>query len=266
MQKAFLAGLFGGVSCALTGVLVVTMRISSIGICIAHAAFAGALLGLFFNINYLLSAFVFSLITAGIIGPLSDRADFAPETTIGIVFSMMLGMAFLFIGLMSGSRTEALNLFWGSILTVTRQDIYLLVIVTGSLLACLILLYKEILAVLCHRSVALAVGIPATAVFYGMLFMTGTVVTASLRSIGGLLIYSLIINPAAAAYQLTFDLKKLFFLAALFGVLSCWGGLLASYALDVPSGAAIVIFSTLIFLVSALFSPKKRAAQAHQKS
>jgi manganese/iron transport system permease protein len=260
MQKAFMAGLLGGVSCALIGVLVVTMRISSIGICIAHAAFAGALLGILLNANCLFLAFVFSLGTAAIIGPLSDRADFAPETSIGIVFSVMLGLAFLFIGLMSGSRTSALNLFWGSILTVTKQEIYLLILVTITLMACLILFYKEIQAVLCHRSVALAVGIPATAVFYGMLFMTGATVTASLRSIGGLLIYSLIINPAAAAYQITYSLKKLFFLAALFGVISCWGGLLVSYALDVPSGAAIVIFSTLIFITTTLFSPKKRTA------
>ncbi|MGD9212496.1 MAG: metal ABC transporter permease, partial [Desulfobacteraceae bacterium] len=207
MQKAILAGLFGGISCAVIGVLVVTMRISSIGICMAHAAFAGALLGVLLNLNSLVTAFIFSLSTAAIIGPLSDRGGFTPETSIGIVFSVMLGFAFLFIGLMSGSRTEALSLFWGSILTVTIVDVLFLMIVTALLLICLLLFFHEIRAVLCHRSIALAVGIPATAVYYTMLFFIGATVTASLRSVGGLLIYSLIINPAAAAYQLTYNMK-----------------------------------------------------------
>jgi manganese/iron transport system permease protein len=260
MQKALLAGLFGGSSCAVVGVLVVTMRISSIGICMAHAAFAGALFGMLLNINCLAMAFGFSLATAIVIGPLADRGGFAPETSIGIIFSIMLGLAFLFIGLMSGARTEALSLFWGSILTVTNLDVLFLTIVTALLIICLSLFFQEIRAVLCHRLTALAVGIPATMVYYMILFFVGTTVTASLRSIGGLLIYSLIINPAAAAYQLTYSLKRLFCLAALFGVASCWGGLYASYVFDIPSGATIVIFSTIIFTICTIFSPKKRTA------
>ncbi|BBD09822.1 metal ABC transporter permease [Desulfovibrio ferrophilus] len=266
MQKAFLAGLLGGVSCAITGVLVVTMRITAIGTCMAHAAFAGALLGMLMGSpDGLAMAFVFSLGVAGLIGPLSDRTDFAPETVVGIVFSAMLGLAFLFIGLMPGPKSKALNLFWGSILTVGKLDLWVMGAVTIILLAALMLFFKEVRAVLCHRSVALAAGIPATAIYYAMLIATGATVTASLRSIGGLLIYSLIINPAAAAYQLSYDLKRIFILAAVFGVVSCWGGLLASYAFDIPSGAVIVMISTLLFVLCTLFSPKKKGLSRRQR-
>jgi len=260
MQKAFAAGLLSGMSCSLVGVLVVTMRISTVGICISHAGFAGALFGLLVDLNYLATAFVFSLVAAGVVGPLADRAEFAPETSVGILFSAMLGLAFLFIGLMPGSRTSALDLFWGSILTVTRGDLLLLAIIAAILLILLLMFFKEVQAVLCHRSVALAVGIPAGAVFYGMLILLGATVTASLKSVGGLLIYSLIINPAAAAYQVTYCLRKLFFFSALFGVLVCWGGLFISYVLDIPSGAAIVLLSTLLVAALTLYSPKKRGA------
>jgi manganese/iron transport system permease protein len=109
-----------------------------------------------------------------------------------------------------------------------------------------------------NRDMAVSVGIPATLIFYGILFLTGTTITASLRSIGGLLIFSLILNPAAAAYQLTYSMKRLFLLAALFGVLSGWIGLVVSYLLNIPSGATIVIISSLIFVVASIFSPKKR--------
>ena len=258
MQNAILAGTFAGVTCSVVGVFVVTMHLSFIGVCIAHAAFAGALLGLWVGFNPLIGALLFSLASAAIIGPVADRGELNPDTSIGIVFSLMLGLAFLFMGLMPGARTEALNMFWGSILTVARHDIVFLAAITGIIVGLVIAFYKEIQAVICHRQVALAVGIPATIIFYGLLFSTGVSITASLQSIGGLLIYSLILNPAAAAYQLTYSLKKMLFIAAAFGVVSCWAGLAASYFLDIPSGAAIVITSAVIFGLATAFSPKRK--------
>jgi len=258
MQNAILAGLLGGITCSVVGVFVVTMHLSFIGVCIAHAAFAGALLGLWLGFNPLIGALLFSLASAAIIGPVADRGELNPDTSIGIVFSLMLGLAFLFMGLMPGARTEALNLFWGSILTVTKQDIIFLAAITGVIVGLVVAFYKEIQAVICHRQVALAVGIPATIIFYGLLFSTGVTITASLQTIGGLLIYSLILNPAAAAYQLTYSLKKMLLIAVAFGVVSCWAGLAASYLLDIPSGAAIVITSAIIFGLATAFSPKRK--------
>ena len=258
MQNAALAGLCGGITCSVVGVFVVTMHLSFIGVCIAHAAFAGALLGIFLGFDPLISALVFSLVSAGIIGPMADRGELSPDASIGIIFSLMLGLAFLFLGLMPGSRTEALNLFWGSILTVSRQDLVFLGGVTAVEIGLVLVFYKEIQAVVCHRQVALAVGIPATLIFYGLLFATGLTITASLRSIGGLLIYALILNPAAAAYQLTYSLRRMLLIASAFGVISCWAGLAASYLLDIPSGASIVITACVIFGVATAFSPKRK--------
>lgn len=258
MQNAILAALLGGVACSTIGVFVVTMGISFIGTCISHAAFAGALLGILLGFNPLMGAFVLSLLAAAVIGPLADRGEFNPDTAIGIVFSLMLGLAFLFMGLMPGPKTQALGLLWGSILTVTDANLILLAAVCGVVVTLAVLFYKEIQAVLFHREIALAVGIPANAIFYALLFLTGATITASFKAIGGLLIFSLIINPAAAAYQLTYSLKRMFLLSALFGVLSGWMGLAASYLFDVPSGAVIIITSSLVFAIATLLSPKRK--------
>jgi manganese/iron transport system permease protein len=264
MQNAILAGLLGGITCSVVGVFVVTMHLSFIGVCIAHAAFAGALLGLWLGFNPLIGALLFSLVAAAIIGPVADRGELNPDTSIGVIFSLMLGLAFLFMGLMTGARTQALNLFWGSILTVGQQDIIFLAATTGVIVGLVAVFYKEIQAVICHREVALAVGIPATVIFYGLLFSTGVTITASLQSIGGLLIYCLILNPAAAAYQLTYSLKKMLLIAAAFGVISCWAGLVASYFFDIPSGASIVITSSVIFGLATAFSPKRKVKRWQQ--
>jgi ABC-type Mn2+/Zn2+ transport system permease subunit len=167
------------IACAVIGVFVVLMHMPFIGVAMSHAAFAGALLGLWLGFDPLIGAFALSLLAAAVIGPLADRGELSPETSLGVIFSLT--------------------------------------------------------------------------------------VTASLRSIGGLLIFSLIMNPAAAAYQLTYSMKKMFLLSALFGVLSGWTGLAFSYFFDLPSGATIVVTSSVIFMLCALFSPKRRVMRLLKK-
>ena len=258
MQNAIFSAFLGGIACATIGVFVVLMHMPFIGVCMSHAAFAGALLGLWLGFSPLIGAFAFSLLAAAIVGPLADRGQLSPETSVGVIFSLMLGLAFLFMGLMPGTKSGALELLWGSILTNTRGDIIFLGIVALVVVGLVFLFYKEIQATIFHRDLAMSVGIPATAILYGILFLTGATITATLRSIGGLLIFSLILNPAAAAYQLTYSMKRMFLLSAGFGVFSGWMGLLMSYLFDIPSGATIVVTSSVIFMLAAIFSPKRR--------
>ena len=95
MQNAILAAFLGGVACATVGVFVVLMGISFIGVCLSHAAFAGALLGVLLGFDPLLGAFLFSLGTAAIIGPLASRGELNLDTSIGVLFSLMLEQIFV---------------------------------------------------------------------------------------------------------------------------------------------------------------------------
>ncbi|MFC2058855.1 metal ABC transporter permease [Chloroflexota bacterium] len=266
MQNAILSAFLGGIACSTIGVFVVLMHMPFIGVCMAHSAFAGALLGLWLGFNPLIGAFAVSLLAAAIIGPLADRGQLNPETSVGVIFSLMLGLAFLFMGLMPGTKSGALELLWGSILTNTRSDIILLGIVAVVVVGIAFIFFKEVQATIFHRDMALSVGIPATVAFYGILFLTGATITASLSSIGGLLIFSLILNPAAAAYQLTYNMKRMFLLSAIFGVASGWIGLLFSYLFNIPSGATIVVTSSVIFMIAAIFSPKRKVKGWRQQA
>lgn len=265
IQNAILTGVLGGIACSVIGVFVVLMHMPFIGVCMSHAAFAGAMLGLWLGFNPLVGAFVMSLGAAAVVGPLADRGELNPETSVGVIFSLMLGLSFLFIGLMPGTKSSALEILWGSILTNTRGDIILLAIVAVVIVGLVLLFFKEIQATIFNRDMALSVGIPATIILYGILFLTGATITATLRSIGGILIFSLILNPAAAAYQLTYSMKKMFLLSALFGVLSSLVGLFLSYYFNLPSGATIVVTSSVIFLVAVIFSPKRKVKRWQQK-
>ena len=262
MQRAILACCLTGVVCACVGVVVITMRLAFIGVCMSHAAFAGALVGLLVGAPPLALAFPASLMAAALVGPLADRSDFSPDTALGIIFASTLGVSFIILGLMPGSKAPALGLLWGSVLTAGRIDLWVLGGVTAVIVILAFVFFKEIQAVVFDRRVAAAVGLPATALFYGILTAAGAAITASLHVVGGLLVFSLMINPAAAAQQLTYRLDRMLIIAAALGIVSALLGLAVSYLADLPSGAVIVVASSVVFGVAFALSPKRRAARA----
>jgi len=121
MQNALLASILGGASCGIVGVWVIMMKMPFVGVAMSHAAFAGVIMGLLFHLNPLIMAIIFCMISALIIGPVAERAEFEPNISIGIIFSFVLGIAFLGMGLIKGPKTEALNYIWGNILTIQNR-------------------------------------------------------------------------------------------------------------------------------------------------
>ncbi len=258
MQNAVLAGILAGISCSLIGVLVVTLEIPFLGVAMSHAGFAGAILGIIIGVNPFVCAFIFCCLASLFIGPITDRADFKPEVAVGILFSIMLGLAFLFLAFLPGAKTEALSLMWGSILTVSRFDVWVIAVSALIVVSFLILFFRQIKAVLFSRQVAASLGIPERRIYYAIIFLSGAVIASNLTTIGGLLIFSLVVNPAAAAFQIAYSFRNMCILASVFGVGSCLLGLWFSYIFNVPAGAVIIVSSSMIFLVCLLLSPKKK--------
>ncbi len=258
MQHALVAAILGGLGCGIIGVWVVMLRIPFIGVAMSHAAFAGAIVALLVGLNPLMLALAAAIVAAAVIGPLSDRVKLDVNLSMGMVFSMLVGVAFLGIGLMKGPKTEALNLLWGNILTLAPNDLLLLAIATGVVLIFTALFYRQLRAIIFNRIIARVSGIPDKVLFYSTLLIAGATITLNLKTIGGLLIFSLIINPPLAAYQLTYSLVRMLLLSALFGVTSCLVGLWLSYVFDLPTGAVIILTSGLILIVCNILSPKRR--------
>ena len=261
MQRALLACVLCGLGCSLLSVFVILMRMPLIGVSMSHAAFAGAVLGMLLGFNPIVSGFVLCLAVAGILGPFSDRARMVPENTLGIFFSFLMGIAFLGMGILSRTKAGALALMWGNLLSLSQRDLAVLSVITAVLLLFIILFFKEIRAVLFHRRMAAASGVPERFIYYSLLFLIGAVVSSNLSTVGGLLIFALLIQPGATALQLVYDLKLFFLVAAAAGILACVYGLLISYFFDLPSGASVVLMATAVFFLSYLVSPKRHSAK-----
>jgi manganese/iron transport system permease protein len=259
LQRALVMAVLGGSICGAMGVFVVLWRMSLIGMCISHAAFAGALIGLWLGFPPLAGGLAASLGAASLVGPLADRPGFSLDTAIGVIFTVVMSMAMLALGLLPGARTEGLSLIWGSLLTVTPFDLKLMGIVGIVLFSFIYFFFKEIQAILGQRQAALAAGIPANSIYYASIILMGLVVACSLKAIGGLLIFSLIVTPAAAALQLTYSLRRMFVLSALLGAVGSSAGLWLSFHLALPAGATIVLTGAVMLLLAMGFSPKRRA-------
>jgi manganese/iron transport system permease protein len=258
IQNSLLACFFGGAGLSIIGVYITLMEMPFLGISMSHSAFLGAVGGLLCGINPLLGALVLCALTGFIIGPLADRTDSSTNNILAIIFTATMGLAFLLLSFIPGPKSEALNLIWGSILTISREEIVFLIVAVSISTTLILFNFKKLAAVMFNREIAATCGISERLYFYGIIFISGMIISASLEIVGGLLLFSLLINPASAAKQLTYRLSYIFILAASFGVGACLIGLLLSYFFNVPTGAVIVLITTLIYILCALISVKRK--------
>ncbi len=249
-----------GIACSLLGVFVVRMKLSSVGFCMSHAAFAGSALGLALSLNPLILAIVFSSAIALIIGPMAEKAKLHPDVILGVLFSLTLSLGLIFLKFTPGTAlsSNAMGILWGSILGINTQDIITLGILTFIILMSMILFSKEFRSIMFDRKMAEASGINTKGFYYLILFLTAGVVSLSLKLIGGLLIFALIVNPAATAYEFSYDIRKIIIFSPLLGVGYCLLGMGVSFLFDFPIGSSIGIISASGFGISVILSPKRR--------
>jgi manganese/iron transport system permease protein len=259
LQRALVMAVLSGAVCGAMGVFVVLWRMSLVGMCIAHAAFAGALAGLWLGFPPMGGGLAAGLGAASLMGPLADRPGFTLDTAMGVIFSVVMSLAMLALGLLPGARTEGLGLIWGSLLTVAPSDLRLMAFAGLALFLFIVAFFKEIQAIIGHKKAAAAAGIPVRAIQYATLILMGLVVACALKAVGGLLIYSMLVTPAATALQLTYSLRRMFVLSSLLGGASSAFGLWLSYHLSLPPGAAVVLVAALIIMAVLFVTPKKNA-------
>jgi ABC-type Mn2+/Zn2+ transport system permease subunit len=257
---SILGAVLAGLVCSTMGVFVVRMNLASIGYCMSHAAFAGAAFGLMLSIDPLLTAVLFSFATALILGPLTEKARLESNIIIGFLFSIMIALAFIFLSLTPNQIASwaARSILWGSILGVGYNDLLLLTLLSFIIILFITIFYKELLAVMFHRKLAESSGINTKLFYFTVLFFTGFAVSLSLRLVGGLLVFALIVNPTSSAYQFFYDFKKILLFSPIIGIISCLIGFWVSLITDFPTGASIVVVSAVIFAVSISVSPKRR--------
>jgi ABC-type Mn2+/Zn2+ transport system permease subunit len=257
MQRALIAGTLVGALCAIIGVYVVLRGMSFIGAGISHASFGGVALGFLLGINPIITAVFFCIATALGIGFVSRKGNIKEDTAVGIFFSATMASGILFIGLIKGYNVDLFGYLFGSILAVTKEDLYISAVVSLVVITVVVFFFKELLSISFDPETAQVIGIPVEKLYYLLLTIIALTIVVSIKVVGIILVSALIITPAAIAFQLTEDFKTMMGLSVIFGVSSSAGGLLLSYYLNTASGATIVLLATLLFFVATVFSPRR---------
>jgi len=264
-SPVMVGGVLAGGSCGRLSVYIVGMRIPFLGICVAHAALAGAVFGSLAGLEgavLLAPAMASAVLTAVLLG-LADPQKINMDTNVvlGLLLSVTMGLAFIgfgLFGILGKSDHDVRSLLWGSLTFCRWNDVFLMSLAAGALVVFVTIFRKEMQAILFSRQDATAVGILVTPVWTGFLVLTALVMTVNFQTVGGLMIYSLITNPAAAAFQLVRGGAKAMILASVFGAVSGLGGFLLSAVTDLPSGAVIVLVSSLLVAVAAAWACWRR--------
>jgi ABC-type Mn2+/Zn2+ transport system permease subunit len=257
MQRSLLAAVLVGAVCSVIGVFVVLRGLAFVGAGTAHAAFAGVTLAYLIGAPPLPLAILFGLATVWITGVMEEQGRMKLDVSIGILYTATMALAILFIGLMKEYNAEVYGYLFGSVLSVTTEELMIILGLSLVVLGTIALFSKEFYFIAFDQEMAEASGVPARRMFFLLLTLVALTVVVSLKTVGAILVFAMVLIPASTAYQLTHSLSHMTLYSVVIGTLSAAGGVLLSYLWDLPSGPSIVLLATGIFFISVLFSPKR---------
>jgi ABC-type Mn2+/Zn2+ transport system permease subunit len=257
MQRSLLAAVLVGATCSVIGVFVVLRGLAFVGAGTAHAAFAGVALAYLVGLPPLPLAVLFGLATVWTTGIMEEKGKMKLDASIGILYTATMALAILFIGLMKEYNAEVYGYLFGSVLSVTPTELKIVLALSFLVLTIVMLFAKELYFIAFDQEMAEASGVPARKIFYLLLTLVAVTVVISLKTVGAILVFAMVLIPASTAYQLTYSLSQLTLYSVIIGVVCAAGGVLLSYLWDLPSGPAIVLLATAIFFFSVFFSPKR---------
>jgi manganese/iron transport system permease protein len=252
MRNALLGIVFVGVVCTPIGVYVVLRRMAFIGDALAHTVLPGIVMAYLNGLNLFIGALAAGLLTALGIGWLSRREMLREDTAIGIMFTGMFALGILLMGTIRSFR-DFTHILFGNILFVTPSTLGMMAVVAVITLTLLVLFHKELELTSFDPTHAAVIGVRVDVLRYGLLFLLALSVVTAIQAVGVVLTSALLVTPAATASLLTNRLPRMMVYATMIAILCGFAGLYTSYrlsldyAINVPTGAAIVIACTLAF-------------------
>ena len=246
-RHALLGSLFASIACGIIGTYIVTRRLVFISGGITHASFGGIGLGLYAGISPLLSAAVFSVLSAFGVEWLSKRKDMREDSAIAVFWTFGMAVGIIFSFLAPGFTPDLSAFLFGNILTITPTDIWMLATLSVLLILFFTLFLNPIIYIAFDREFARSQRIPVAIFEYLLMMFIALTIVSCLRMVGIVLAISLLTLPQMTANLFTHSFKRIIWLSITIGYIGCLGGLVISYKLQVPSGAAIIFFSILVY-------------------
>ena len=259
LANALLAAIFAGITCGIVGTYVVARRMVFLCGGITHASFGGLGIALYAGVNPIGGALIFATLSAMGIEWASDKGKIREDSAIGIIWSIGMAIGALFMSLTPGYTSGDLaGYMFGSIVTVTSQDITALGIFTLLCVIGTILWWRPIMHLAFDRDFTASQGIASRAASYILTVIVAITIVLAIRIMGIVLLLSLFTIPAVTANIISKSYAKITLLSAAIAVCGAVGGLVASYNWEIPPGTCIIFILTMALIAAKLLSLRSK--------
>jgi zinc transport system permease protein len=260
MQLAFAAGAVVGILAPAVGFFLVQRNMSLIGDGIGHTAFAGVAAGYLLGISPVLTALVAAV--AGAVGVewLRSRHKTVGDQALALLFYSGLGAGVVLASSAGALNVNLFSFLFGSILTVTREDLLVIAVLGIGGLAAMALLYRALVGTVVDEEGARVAGVPVVALNVLVAGLAGLTIGLSMQIVGILLIAALMVLPVTASGRVAWSMRSTILLAMGIGLASVFSGLTIAYYADLPPGGAIVLVAAGAFVLASLVD----AARQHR--
>jgi len=262
--RALVASALVGVACAVVGAFVVLKGMSFVGDAVSHSAFPGVVLAYLLGLPIILGGAVAAIGTALGIGALTRKSGLRADAVIGVLFAGMFALGVALFSSIPNYVGDLFHFLFGDVLGISFADLISLTVLASLLLLIVWVLWKELLFATFDPLGAGAAGLPVRRLDDLLLILIAVTIVVSLQAVGIVLVVAMITTPAATAQLLVKRFGQMIALAAVIGVTSSIVGLYVSYALDIASGASIVLTETVAFLVALLITSIRKRVRANR--
>ena len=256
MIRALVVSLLVGIMCPVIGSYVVTRRLAFMGDALSHAIMPGLGGGFLIGISPFAGAIPVGVAVALLVGFLSRRTGVSEDTMIGILFAGMFALGLTMLTMAKGMPVELEDILLGQVLAVSTVDLYVTLGLAVGVVSVLTLLHKELVFTSFDPIGATVGGIPTGALDYTLLILLAIVIVLAVQAVGVVLVMAMLVTPAATAYLMVRGFVPLMAVSALLGIVSAIAGLYLSFYYNLPSGPAMTLVSTAIFLPVAVIFRK----------
>lgn len=255
MQRAFIVGGLLALILPCIGQLVLLKRLSMIGDTLSHSSLAGLTIGFAFAFSPILAAIIACLLAGLSIEIIRSKLNSYQEISTVIILAASIGLAGIFSSMVKNTNTISSYLF-GSIVTISDQEFYLVIGVAIFVLAVYTILYKSLYLTIFDPQAAKIMGINTRIINLFITFLTAITVSISAKTIGSLIVSSILVIPSICAMQYTKTYKDTLFLSIGFSIVFVFLGLIISYYLDLKPGSVIVLISVIWLILSLVIKRK----------
>lgn len=256
LQKALITSVVVGIISGIIGSYIVLRGMALMGDAISHAILPGVAVSYLLGISYFYGAVFFGILSALMIGAISQNSRIKNDASIGIIFSAAFALGIILIT-MAQSSTDLTQILFGNVLHVRSSDMWLTISIGVIVVLTVVLFFKELLVSSFDETMAEVYGLNTKLIHYMIMVLLTLVTVASLQTVGVILVVSMLVTPASTAYLLTNRLSTMVILSSIFGALSAIIGMYFSYTFNLPSGPVIALAATGLFFLAFLFSPKE---------